>query len=183
MKTFIQLGYSNERMFDKYGFSFLSSADCETFNSQIGPFLISVWDNSIQVDIARCIKSRTYAYYSSYFLNETPHPAKYLQLRIPNKTLSIIAQSRLNKNVMYFEKTLFEYNGVCQICNSEQEDGFTHFFMECIPMKTFDQLRNVLKQKNLNWYNYVNTDDIKRICKFYNATSASLRLRKFILKM
>lgn len=170
-------------IFDLYGYSFLSTVDPETFISHIEPFLLSVWDNSRQADIAKCKKSETYAYYNTYLINETPHPAKYLQLKIPYKTLSVLAQSRLNKNVLYFEKTLFEFNGVCQICNGNQLDSFTHFFMECLPMKTFDYFRKYFKNNDLNWLNYINSNDMERLQKFYNAISASLRLRKFILEM
>ncbi len=166
-------------IYNNYGLSFLAKADVTSFCSHVGSLLISVIDNVRQNDIMQTKESTRYSYYSE-ILNEIPLPAKYINLRLPCKMVSLIAQLRLNVNSIYFDKSTFEFNknDLCPLCN--KENSLNHFIMECVPINTMNSLRRTFSE-NMNWLKHLNSENKNDVSKFYYIISASLRLLKFIL--
>lgn len=170
-----------KQIFDTYGFSCLGNENNYIFfSSNIGSLLKAVIDIERQNDVTRVQSSNRYSHYTN-LIPETPLAVKYICMRLPYRSVSLIAQLRFKQESIYFDRQIhvFDPSANCKICN--KLDSIDHFITECIPIKTFNAIRQDMEISGQSWLTILNQGDDKITSKFFYSASASLRLRKFIL--
>lgn len=171
-----------------FGFNnFVQQQDSAVTRALIPEILTRILDMTRQKYMGNMRISKRFSSFEN-IMNNLPGPSTYLNLNLPYNQLSIFAQCRLNRNIIYFEKFKHDFTTeeFCKPCNMREEGSFFHFITKCRINES--ERPNLVKSEgralnsviDLEWY--FNPSHVSTCASIFKFVSHSLRVRQMIIE-
>lgn len=135
-----------------------------------------------RADLERVRNSSTYSYYEK-LIPEQCFTAKYIELNMPYKVTSIIAQCRLNNGQFYYQKMKLnlDQDNVCTYCGADA-DSLQHLLFNCkLVAEERAKWRSIsLANQGDEWTNVLKCETQQKCQEMFNFITYAIKYINFI---